>query len=87
MCDYSLMHVKSRPARLATSFERRISEPAPAGSLLRAIPAPRSACCPARSSPSIRKSRFMVLAGLPTNKTAIFRQINREQPHMHYDAA
>ena len=45
------------PRALATSFERVISVPAHAGSPLRATPAPRFACFPARSLPSIRKSQ------------------------------
>src|SRR5262249_39695358 len=49
------------PRALAISFERPISAPARAGSLLQAIPAPRSACFPERSLPSIRKSQCTAL--------------------------
>jgi len=86
MCDYSLMHVKSRPASVGDKL--RTSN---FGTGTRGFAAPNdpgTAVCVLPGTELAFNSEIAVYgAAAPTRyKTAIFRQINREQPHMHHDA-
>src|SRR6266403_1625528 len=86
MCDYSLMHVKSRPASVGDKL--RTSN---FGTGTRGFAAPNdpsTAVCVLPGTELAFNSEIAVYgASGPTQyKTAIFRQINREQPHMHHDA-
>ena len=86
MCDYSLMHVKSRPASVGdklrtTNFgtgTRGFAAPSDPGTAVCVLPCTELAF----------DSEIAVYGacGPTKHKTAIFRQINREQPHMHHDA-
>ena len=89
MCDYSLHNVKSRPARvgdkLATRFFNTgtIGFAAPEDSNIAVCVLPgtelafatKVSCHPPRS-----------VARTINHTTAIFRQINKENPHTHHDA-
>src|SRR5207245_8920413 len=86
MCDYSLMHVKSRPASVGDKL--RTSN---FGTGTRGFAAPNdpsTAVCVLPGTELAFNSEIAVYgASGPTQyKTAIFRQINREQPHMHHHA-
>src|SRR6266699_970294 len=86
MCDYSLMHVKSRPASVGDKL--RTSN---FGTGTRGFAAPNDpsiAVCVLPGTELAFNSEISVYgASGPTQyKTAIFRQINREQPHMRPDA-
>lgn len=84
MCDYSLMHVMSRPATVGDKLSTRhfgtgtrgFASPTDPGTAVCVLPGTELAF-----------SSEIAVQGTPTaHKTAIFRQINREQQHMHHDA-
>ena len=86
MCDYSLMHVKSRPASVGDKL--RTSN---FGTGTRGFAAPEdpttAVCVLPGTELAFDKEISVYGASGPTpHKTAIFRQINKEQPHMHHDA-
>src|SRR6516164_11173733 len=86
MCDYSLMHVKSRPASVGDKL--RTSNFGTGTRGFAAPDDPTTAVCVLLGAELAFNSGIAVY-GAPDPKphrTAIFRQINREQPHMHHDA-
>lgn len=87
MCDYSLMHVKSRAAAkddklITTNF----------GTGTRGFAAPEDAnvaVCVLPGTELAFDENIALYGGLDSiteHKTARFRQINIEQPHVHHDA-
>jgi hypothetical protein len=85
MCDYSLMHVKSRPA--TANDKLRTSDFGTGTCGFAAVDDPSTAVC-VRPGTELAFEREISSYGAtePTgHKTAIFRQINLEQPHMHHD--
>jgi hypothetical protein len=86
MCDYSLMHVKSRPASVGDKLRTTNFGTGTRG--FAGVDDPTTAVCVLPGTELAFDSEIRVY-GAATNtpfKTAIFRQINREQPHMHHDA-
>ena len=86
MCDYSLMHVKSRPASVG---DRLRTSNFGTGTRGFAAPGdPTTAVCvlPGTELAFDSEIRAYGACGPTRHKTAIFRQINRAQPHMHHDA-
>jgi hypothetical protein len=86
MCDYSLHHVKSLPAKVGDKLRTTNF-----GTGTRGFAAPNdpgTAVCVLPGTELAFNSEIAVYgASGPTQyKTAIFRQINREQPRMHHDA-
>jgi hypothetical protein len=89
MCDYSLMHVKSRAANVGDKLVTRDFGTGTRG--FSSVDDPTTAICvlPGTelafdSSPKIYGANDDNFAELPL--TARFRQINKEHPHMHHDA-
>jgi hypothetical protein len=86
MCDYSLMHVKSHPASVGDKLRTTNFGTGTRG--FAGANDPTTAVCVLPGTELAFDSEIRVY-GAATNtpyKTAIFRQINREQPHMHHDA-
>jgi hypothetical protein len=86
MCDYSLLHVKSRPASVGEKL--RTSN---FGTGTRGFAAPEDAMTAVcvRPGTELAFSSDICVYGAPgpmPYRTAIFRQVNRNQPHMHHDA-
>jgi hypothetical protein len=84
MCDYSLQNVKTRDAALhdvlvTTSF----------GTGTRGFACPDDSTCAVCVRPGTEiafDKPIQTLGAEPTEfKVAIFRQINKDQPHMHHD--
>jgi hypothetical protein len=86
MCDYSLMHVKSRPASVGDKL--RTSNFGTGTRGFAAPGDPTTAVCVLPGTELAFDSGICVYGavGPAPYKTAIFRQINRQQPHMHHDA-
>jgi hypothetical protein len=86
MCDYSLMHVKSRPARVGDKL--RTSNFGTGTRGFSAPDDPSTAVCVLPGTELAFNTEICVYGACgPTSyRTAIFRQINRAQPHMHHDA-
>jgi hypothetical protein len=86
MCDYSLMHVKSRPASVGDKLRTTNFGTGTRG--FSGVNDPTTAVCvlPGTELAFDSEIRVYGAANNTTYKTAIFRQINREQPHMHHDA-
>ena len=93
MCDYSLQNVRSRPAKVGDKLTTRTSVPARVGSLRRKML--RVAVCVlpgtelAFSSPvTVADYRFVVgwKVEILGHATAIFRQVNKDEPRKHHDA-
>jgi hypothetical protein len=92
MCDYSLLHVKSRPAKVGDSLTthnfgtgtRGFASPEDLTTAVCILPGTELAFSREVSCTSHR------LVGWGTkkinHKTAIFRQIHKEAPHVHHDA-
>src|SRR5947199_8466365 len=86
MCDYSLMHVKSHPASVGdklrtTNFgtgTRGFAAPSDPGTAVCVLPGTELAF---NSDVAVDGA-----CGPTQYKTAILRQVNAEQPHMHHDA-
>jgi hypothetical protein len=86
MCDYSLMHVKSRAASVGDKLRTTNFGTGTRG--FAGVDDPTTAVCVLPGTELAFDLEIRVY-GAATNtpfKTAIFRQINREQPHMHHDA-
>src|SRR5260370_25936851 len=86
MCDLSVRQVKPPPGGVGKNFQ-----PGNFGTGRRGFAArndPSTAVCVLPGTELAFNSEIAVYgASGPTQyKTAIFRQINREQPHMHHDA-
>ena len=90
MCDYSLETVKTRPARVGDKVVTHRFWSATGGFCAPEISTLRSACFRARRCPSPSKLKRSGLWPWSKNiihhKTAIFRQINVDCPHVHHDA-
>ena len=92
MCDYSLLHVKSRPAKVGDKLTthnfgtgtRGFAAPEDMTTAVCILPGTELAFSREVSCTSHR------LVGWGTkkinHKTAIFRQINKDIPHRHHDA-
>lgn len=92
MCDYSLLHVKSRPAKVGDRLTthnfgtgtRGFASPEDLTTAVCILPGTELAFSREVSCTSHR------LVGWGTkkinHKTAIFRQIHKEAPHVHHDA-
>jgi hypothetical protein len=91
MCDYSITNVKSRPAAVGdklrtTNFgtgTRGFAAPEDATSAVCVLPGTELAFA---TPISVFLNGYYIEAKQLEHKTAIFRQINREQAHMHHDA-
>jgi hypothetical protein len=86
MCDYSLMHVKSRPARVGDKL--RTSNFGTGTRGFAAPDDPTTAVCVLPGTELAFNGEICVYgaSGPSAHSTAIFRQINQAQPHMHHDA-
>jgi hypothetical protein len=92
MCDYSLLHVKSRPAKVGDRLTtknfgtgtRGFASPEDMTTAVCILPGTELAFSKEVTCTSHR------LVGWGTkkinHKTAIFRQINKDAPHVHHDA-
>jgi len=86
MCDYSLMHVKSRPASVGDKL--RTSNFGTGTRGFAAPSDPGTAVCVLPGTELAFNSEIAVYGASASTryKTAIFRQINRDQPHMQLGA-
>jgi hypothetical protein len=86
MCDYSLMQVKSRPASVGDKL--RTSNFGTGTRGFAAPDDPTTAVCvlPGTELAFDSEIRVYSACGPTQHKTAIFRQVNRAQPHTHHDA-
>jgi hypothetical protein len=92
MCDYSLHNVKSRPAKVGDKLRTRLfntgtrgfAAPEDANTAVCVLPGTELAF-----ASSVRSNRLSWLTWkvitLP-HTTAIFRQVNKDNPHTHHDA-
>ncbi len=88
MCDYSLQHVASRPARIGETLVTRHF-----GTGTRGFCAPADPSCAVCVLPGtelgfckdIECWRDGAMARA-SHRTAIFRQLNKDVPHVHHDA-
>jgi hypothetical protein len=94
MCDYSLHHVKSRPAKVGDKLRtvnfntgtRGFAAPEDSTTAVCVLPgtelvfAEEVKCGPAPFSLSVRRTKTVNF------RTAIFRQVNKDVPRMHHDA-
>ena len=92
MCDYSLHHVKSRPAKVGDKLAthnfntgtRGFAAPEDASTAVCVLPGTELAFA---KEVRCGRSGFFGWNANPVNHTmAIFRQINRDEPHTHHDA-
>ena len=91
MCDYSLQSVKSRPATVGEKLRthnfntgtRGFASPEDATTAVCVLPGTELAF----ANP-IRCSMYYGLSGanVTNHRTAIFRQVNKDNPRMHHDA-
>ena len=86
MCDYSLMHVRSRAAIVGDKLQTRNF-----GTGTRGFASPQDLMTAVCVLPGTELAFDAPIAVSGTaeavpHKTAIFRQINRQQPHIHHDA-
>jgi len=92
MCDYSLQHLKSRPAKVGDKLTTRnfgsgtrgFAAPEDAGTAVCVLPGTELAF----AQPAACTVSGFLGWGAKTigHQTAIFRQINRDEPRMHHDA-
>jgi hypothetical protein len=88
MCDYSLHHVKSRPAEVGDKLRTVNFNTAPEDSTTAVCVLPGTElafseevkCAPAAFGFSSWRTKTV------NSRTAIFRQINKNVPHVHHDA-
>ena len=91
MCDYSLHHVKSRPAKVGDKLTthdfntgtRGFAASEDANMAVCVLPGTelafaRAVCC--------RPRGFSWKAGIVNHTTAMFRQVNKDNPLTHHDA-
>ncbi len=89
MCDYSLQHVKNRPAKVGDKlFTRRFSATggfcAPEDTNVAVCVLPGTELSFAHE---VKRSRVRPWSShVIPHKTAIFRQVNLDCPHAHHDA-
>jgi hypothetical protein len=90
MCDYSLHNVKSRPARLADKLTTHFFKSGTRGFC--ALEDASVAVCVLPGTElsfadEVRRERMWPWSkGVIKHRTAIFRQINKENPATHHDA-
>ena len=86
MCDYSLMHVKSRHASVGDKLQTSNFGTGTRG--FAAPDDPTTAVCvrPGTELAFSSQIRSYGASAPSVHSTAIFRQVNREHPHMHHDA-
>ena len=84
MCDYSLQHVRSRPAKVA---DRLVIQNFGTGTRGFCSPDDRTTAVCLIPGTELAFERPIV-ANVPTeaHRTAIFRQINKTVPYRHHDA-
>jgi hypothetical protein len=92
MCDYSLHSVKSRPAKVGDKLTTRnfgtgtrgFAAPEDATTAVCVLPGTELAFA---QQPLCTASGFLGWGAKTINyKTAIFRQVNKEEPRIHHDA-
>ena len=89
MCDYSLHNIRSRPAKVGDKLTNRTF---PTGT--RGFSAPEDASAAVCLLPGTELSFVEAVAGIRLwpwskvvkHKTAIFRQVNQNNPRTHHDA-
>jgi hypothetical protein len=92
MCDYSLQHLRSRPAKVGEKLRTRyfntgtraFAAPEDCNTALCLLPGTELAF-----TTPVRRSRLRWLtwkAETLPHTTAIFRQVNKDNPRTHYDA-
>lgn len=92
MCDYSLLHVKSRPANVGDRLTTRNfgtgtrGFAAPEDANVAVCIRPGTELCFSREVEFIPTGMFAWREKSMSYKTAIFRQINKEQLAAHHDA-
>jgi hypothetical protein len=92
MCDYSLHNVKSRPAKVGDKLTthhfnggtRGFAAPEDANMAVCVLPGTEIAF--ATKVSCLPRSFFGWKTGMINHTTAIFRQINKDNPHTHHDA-
>ncbi len=92
MCDYSLQHVKSRPAKVGDKLTTHrfntgtigFAAPEDANTAVCVLPGTELAF--ARAVTCQPRGLFGWKAETINHTTAIFRQINKDKPHTHHDA-
>jgi hypothetical protein len=92
MCDYSLHHVKSRPAKVGDKLTthnfntgtRGFAAPEDASTAVCVLSGTELAF--ATEVRCVQSGFSDCKAGSVRHTTAIFRQINRDNPHTHHDA-
>ena len=84
MCDYSLQHAKSRPAKIA---DKLVTHNFGTGTRGFCAPDDRSTAVCLIPGTELAFER-PITANVPTeaHRTAIFRQINKTMPYRHHDA-
>jgi hypothetical protein len=92
MCDYSLHHVKSRPAKVGDKLTTRnfgtgtrgFAAPDDAATAVCVLPGTELAFA---QEPACTASGLLGWGAKTINhKTAIFRQVNKDAPRVHHDA-
>ena len=92
MCDYSLHSVKSRPAKVGDKLTTRnfntgtrgFAAPEDANTAVCVLPGTELAF--AKSVKCSLRGLFAWKVTMVDHTTAIFRQINKNNPHIHHDA-
>jgi hypothetical protein len=88
MCDYSLKHVASRPAKVGDKLKTSNFNAGTRG--FAGADDPNTAVCVLPGTELAFDKEISVYgvidsAARPSHNTAIFRQINKEHEHMHHD--
>jgi hypothetical protein len=86
MCDYSLAHVRSRPASVGDKLRTSNFGTGTRGFAAPEDPATAVCVLPGTELAFNTEIRVYGASAPMMHKTAIFRQVNRQQPHMHHDA-
>jgi hypothetical protein len=92
MCDYSLHNVKSRPAKVGDKLTTHYFNTgtrgfaAPEDTNMAVCLLPGTELAFAKEVSCLPRSFFGWKAGIVNHTTAIFRQINKDDPHTHHDA-
>jgi hypothetical protein len=92
MCDYSLHNVKSRPAKVGDKLTTHrfntgtIGFAAPEDASIAVCVLPGTELAFAKQIMRSPRGLFGWMANMIAHTTAIFRQINKDNPHTHHDA-
>ena len=92
MCDYSLHHVRSRPAKVGDKLTTRQFDSlttgfaAPEDANLAVCVLPGTELAFAKNVSCQPHWVFAWKTGTMNQTTAIFRQVNKDKPHTHHDA-